>query len=383
MLQVRDPNVLRNLGILNLKMPANGFFYVYTNNESNVKVYFNDLTILHTTSVLKEENHFYPYGLLMEGITPVVAANGSINKYKFSDSELQLELGLNQYDFSARFYDPVIGRFNVIDPFADFAANFTSYRYAFDNPVSYNDPSGLWEEDDDRGNDDLDLRGGPPGDKMQGQSFPPGTFREFEAPVEKMDRIEARIDIPEREMEIVENMDGAGATKESANKSDWNDEYDDRDEEDSGDDDVEEAEVYDGTISNVGDFLYELNKFNPIANLYNGISGFITGHDSYGVSTNNTQATINILCAIPIGKFGRVTEEIGAGLMYELRYRLLPGGDGGVSRHIIEKLDGSAISRTHQVFLEGKIIHQHQTHIGAYGTERIFPGEWIMFPTIK
>ena len=146
MLQVRDPNVLGNLGILNLKMPSNGFFYVYTKNESNVKVYFNDLTILHTTSVLKVENHFYPYGLLMEGITPVVAANGSINKYKFSDSELQLELGLNQYDFSARFYDPVIGRFNVIDPFADFAASFTSYRYAFDNPVSSNDPSGLWEE---------------------------------------------------------------------------------------------------------------------------------------------------------------------------------------------------------------------------------------------
>ena len=154
MLQVRDPNVLGNLGILNLKMPANGFFYVYTNNESNVKVYFIDLTIAHITSVLKEENHFYPYGLLMEGITPVVAANGSINKYKFSDSELQLELGLNQYDFSARFYDPVIGRFNVIDPFADFAASFTSYRYAFDNPVSYNDPSGLWEENETGDNDD-------------------------------------------------------------------------------------------------------------------------------------------------------------------------------------------------------------------------------------
>ena len=149
MLQVRDPNVLGNLGILNLKMPANGFFYVYTNNESNVKVYFNDLTISHSTSVLKEENHFYSYGLLMEGITPVVAANGSINKYKFSDSELQLELGLNQYDFSARFYDPVIGRFNVIDPFADFAASFTSYRYAADNPVSFNDPTGLWEWDDE------------------------------------------------------------------------------------------------------------------------------------------------------------------------------------------------------------------------------------------
>ena len=31
----------------------------------------------------------------------------------------------------------------------------------------------------------------------------------------------------------------------------------------------------------------------------------------------------------------------------------------------------------------GEIIHQHQTHIGMYGSERIFPEEWLMFPTIK
>ena len=217
-------------------MPSNGFFYVYTNNESNVKVYFNDLTISHSTSVLKEENHFYPFGLLMEGITPVVAANGSINKYKFSDKEFQPELGLNQYDFSARFYDPVIGRFNVIDPFADFAGDFTSYRYAFDNPVSITDRTGLFEDDDDRGDDDLDLGNGAQGDKMPGQTFPSGTFREQNDPVEKIDPIKVtHIDEPERDIVIIEHKDGTGETKESANKSDWNDEFDERDEEDSED----------------------------------------------------------------------------------------------------------------------------------------------------
>ena len=55
-----------------------------------------------------------PFGLLIKGITQTASANGSMNKYKFSDKEFQLNLSLNQYDLGARFYDPVIGRFNVI-----------------------------------------------------------------------------------------------------------------------------------------------------------------------------------------------------------------------------------------------------------------------------
>ena len=55
---------------------------------------------------------------------------------------------MNQYDLGARFYDPVLGRFSVIDPFTDFAPDLTSYRYAFDNPVSFTDPTGLLEEDE-------------------------------------------------------------------------------------------------------------------------------------------------------------------------------------------------------------------------------------------
>ena len=81
----------------------------------------------------------------MEGITPKSSTSGSINNYKFSDKEFQLDLSLNQYDLGARFYDPVIGRFNVIDPLADLASDYTPFRYAFDNPLSFNDPTGLWE----------------------------------------------------------------------------------------------------------------------------------------------------------------------------------------------------------------------------------------------
>lgn len=40
-------------------------------------------------------------------------------------------------------YDPQIGRFNRIDPLADFYDDLTPYNFAFNNPVLFNDPSGL------------------------------------------------------------------------------------------------------------------------------------------------------------------------------------------------------------------------------------------------
>ena len=69
------------------------------------------------------------------------------NKIYFKNI-VQLDLSLNQYDLGARFYDPVIGRFNVIDPLADFASDYPPFRYAFDNPLALNDPTGLWVQID-------------------------------------------------------------------------------------------------------------------------------------------------------------------------------------------------------------------------------------------
>jgi len=58
------------------------------------------------------------------------------------------------------------------------------------------------------------------------------------------------------------------------------------------------------------------------------------------------------------------------------------GADGASSRHIIEKLDGKTNSVTHQVTKDGQVIHQHQMHIGKYGTERQFPDKWVEYPRV-
>ncbi|HAP63116.1 MAG TPA: hypothetical protein DCR93_27655 [Cytophagales bacterium] len=127
------------------RVVANGTQYTYeynlTDHLGNVRV------VLAEDGTVTQSNQYYPYGMLWDdpaGGTPT-------NKYLYNGKELTTELGLNWSDFGARFYDPAIGRWHVIDPLADAMRRHSPYNYAFDNPVRFIDPDGMMPVDQENG----------------------------------------------------------------------------------------------------------------------------------------------------------------------------------------------------------------------------------------
>jgi RHS repeat-associated protein len=84
-----------------------------------------------------EGKKYLPYGLT-RGTEDISGAG-----YQFTDQERDASTGLYNYD--ARLYDSVIGRFLSADPFVQEPLNpqsFNRYSYVFNNPLIYVDPSG-------------------------------------------------------------------------------------------------------------------------------------------------------------------------------------------------------------------------------------------------
>ena len=84
----------------------------------------------------------------MAGITDkAIKTNYALNKYRYNDKEMQNQefsdgSGLEEYDYSARFYDPQIGRWQTQDPLSEKYHRFTPYNYAANNPGIMYDADG-------------------------------------------------------------------------------------------------------------------------------------------------------------------------------------------------------------------------------------------------
>jgi RHS repeat-associated protein len=123
----------------NVDAPKNGYLYVYVSNESNTDVYFDNLQVIHKRGPLVEENHYYPFGLTMAGISSK-AANTLANKKKYQQYEFNSDLDINLYESFYRSHDPQLGRFWQIDPKPDYMVS--QYNAMNNNPVRFSDPLG-------------------------------------------------------------------------------------------------------------------------------------------------------------------------------------------------------------------------------------------------
>ena len=114
----------------------NGGTYTYeynlTDHLGNVRASFD---IYGGTVRILQRDDYYAFGLRK-------AAVGGTNKYLYNGKELQEEL--EQYDYGGRFYDPVIGRWNVVDPLAHKLPAWSPYAAMACNPIMFFDPDGAF-----------------------------------------------------------------------------------------------------------------------------------------------------------------------------------------------------------------------------------------------
>ena len=111
----------------------NQYIYQYKDHLGNVRVsFFSD----NGSPSIIEENNYYPIGMAHNN-THI----SNTYTYQYNGKELQLENGM--YDYGARMYMPDIGRWGVVDPLTEVTPHLSPYHYGNNNPIMYNDPTGL------------------------------------------------------------------------------------------------------------------------------------------------------------------------------------------------------------------------------------------------
>ena len=86
--------------------------------------------------------------MTMSGIAINTPVPTTANKFLGNGRELQDDFSVDPNYFSTYFreYDPVLGRFNGIDPLAANFDVYSPYHYAYNDPVNFSDPTGAEPE---------------------------------------------------------------------------------------------------------------------------------------------------------------------------------------------------------------------------------------------
>ncbi|WP_372474788.1 DUF6443 domain-containing protein [Capnocytophaga sp. ARDL2] len=130
--------------------PHNGgylYVYQYKDHLGNIRLSYADLNqngSIEPVSEIIDEANYYPFGLQHEGYNMLASTN---HRYKYLNKEYEERLRLNVVETDFRHYNSAIGRFSSIDLLSELAPNITPYRYGFNNPIYWQDRTGLFESE--------------------------------------------------------------------------------------------------------------------------------------------------------------------------------------------------------------------------------------------
>lgn len=96
-----------------------------------------------STLAIVQTWHYYSFGMEMSQLN----VSQGPNRYQYNGKEIQDDFGLYWYDYGARFYDPMVGRWHSVDPLTEKYAGISPYAYVANNPIKFIDPDGrdIWD----------------------------------------------------------------------------------------------------------------------------------------------------------------------------------------------------------------------------------------------
>jgi RHS repeat-associated protein len=107
--------------------------YYIGDNLGNTRVTFDTKS---GSAQSQQITNYYPFGMEIDSTLA-----SPKNLYLYNRKESQDEF--TEYDYGARFYDPVIGRWTTADPLAEKSRRWSPYNYGSANPISHIDPDGM------------------------------------------------------------------------------------------------------------------------------------------------------------------------------------------------------------------------------------------------
>jgi RHS repeat-associated protein len=128
-----------------IAIKKDGYIETFLVNETSENVWFDQFRVMSTGPIIVQETHYDPWGLEIKELGYQYGGI-KVNPYLYNGKEAIGHLGIELYDYGARMYDPVIGRWSVVDPMADQREWLSPYNYVQNNPMLRVDPDGMLDE---------------------------------------------------------------------------------------------------------------------------------------------------------------------------------------------------------------------------------------------